>query len=69
MNYNQPEMRISPCYSCIHRVWWVNSYRCRKAYTIGDAFIFMSNCSLYESKEKEDETDTSNDGSADSGEE
>ena len=69
MNCNQPEMRISPCYSCIHRVWWVNSYRCRKAYTIGDTFIFMSNCSLYESKEKEDEIDTSYDGSADSGEE
>ena len=76
MNSKMPHAVVSPCYSCVHRTWWMSKFRCTKVrINMDDDFTYMSCCSFYSSEkpkpinEEEDETDTSDDGSTDSGEE
>lgn len=76
MNSKMPHTVVSPCYSCVHRTWWMSKFRCTKVrINMDDDFTYMSYCSFYSSEkpkpinEEEDETDTSDDGSTDSGEE
>ena len=75
MNSKMPHTVVSPCYSCVHRTWWMSNFRCTKVrINMDDDFTYMSYCSFYSSKKpkttnEEDETDTSDDRSTDSGEE